>query len=214
MHDAIIIGDIHLGSKTCQDKLLTNFLKEIYLGTLLTNQLILNGDLFDNLDFRCFKKYHGEILSLLRKLSRHVPITMIVGNRDGDIENISHLLGTDFVDEFIIHSNLKKILVIHGHQFDRYINKSFGKILKKLYENQLFLRCTNEIEEKSREYAFVKGCDAVICSHTHLAVAKPEGLSYYNTGCWTKLPTHYISVKEGRIHLHCYAQENLDGKHD
>ena len=48
MNDAIIISDIHLGSNVCQSKTLISFLEKIECGEIDTNQLIINGDLFDS----------------------------------------------------------------------------------------------------------------------------------------------------------------------
>ena len=53
MNEAIIISDTHLGSGVCESKQLYNFLELVYNKT---NKLIINGDFFDNLDFRRLKK--------------------------------------------------------------------------------------------------------------------------------------------------------------
>jgi UDP-2,3-diacylglucosamine pyrophosphatase LpxH len=58
MNDATIISDIHLGSDVCESKKLYNFLESI---DSKTNRLIINGDLFDNLDFRRLKKNHWNL---------------------------------------------------------------------------------------------------------------------------------------------------------
>ena len=77
MDDAIIISDIHLGSSVCESKRLYAFLESVYIHT---NKLIINGDFFDNLDFRRLKKNHWKILSLLRKMSKYIEIVWIRGN--------------------------------------------------------------------------------------------------------------------------------------
>ena len=115
MNDAIIISDIHLGSDVCESKKLFNFLESI---DSKTNRLIINGDLFDNLDFRRLKKNHWNVLSLLRTLSKDTEIIWIRGNHDGDTEIISHLIGVDFKDEYSFVSGNKIVLCLHGDKFD------------------------------------------------------------------------------------------------
>ena len=56
-------------------------------------RLILNGDVFDSIDFRRLKKSHWKVLSLLRKLSDELEIIWLCGNHDGSAEVVSHLLG-------------------------------------------------------------------------------------------------------------------------
>ena len=65
MFDAIIISDVHLGSENCQARQLTHFLESIHSETVLTRRLILNGDVFDSIDFRRLKKNHWKVLSIL-----------------------------------------------------------------------------------------------------------------------------------------------------
>lgn len=58
MLDAVIISDTHLGSENCQARQLTRFLEGILDGELQTQRLVLNGDVFDSIDFRRLKKRH------------------------------------------------------------------------------------------------------------------------------------------------------------
>lgn len=71
---------------------------------LLSAKLILNGDVFDSIDFRRLKKNHWKVLSLIRKLSDHLEIIWLCGNHDGSAELVSHLLGVSVQDEYILHS--------------------------------------------------------------------------------------------------------------
>lgn len=65
--DAISISDLHLGSDACQVKKLEVFLENI---ENRTRKLILNGDVFDSLNFSKLKKHHWHILSKIRKYPR------------------------------------------------------------------------------------------------------------------------------------------------
>src|SRR5947209_16201458 len=102
MHDAVIISDVHLGSENCQARQLSRFLDGVLDGELPTHRLILNGDVFDSIDFRRLKKHHWRVLSLLRKLSDRVEVLWINGNHDGPAEVVSHLLGVEVRDELVL----------------------------------------------------------------------------------------------------------------
>src|SRR3954454_2031305 len=117
MHDAVILSDLHLGSSNCQAKSLCRFLEDIVQGRIVTNTLILNGDVFDSIDFRRLTRNHWKVLSLLRKLSDHVEIVWLAGNHDGSAEIISHLLGVTVQDEYELPSGGQRLLILHGHVF-------------------------------------------------------------------------------------------------
>lgn len=220
MNDAIIISDIHLGSDVSQSEKLIAFLEDIKSDLVSSKELIINGDLFDSWDFRKLKKNHWRVLSLIRKISKKVHVVWINGNHDGPAEIISHLLGVDFLEEYILLSGNKKILILHGDIFDNFISKYpfFTKLADNIYRtiqkidrsfylaklakksSKTFLRCSDQIRLKAKNYGKSKKVNAVICSHTHLHIADPEQeVEYYNTGCWTELPCHYIEIKDGII---------------
>ena len=232
MQDAIIISDTHLGSENCEAKQLTRFLEEVLDGERPTHKLILNGDVFDSIDFRRLKKNHWKVLSLLRKLSDRIEILWINGNHDGPAEIVSHLLGVEVKDEMILESGGRKFLFHHGHRFDDFIDNHpiltavadlvyrllqkidrshhFAKLAKK--KSKTFLRCTRKIETKSIEYARKLGCDVVCCGHTHQALINVVGdTTYCNSGCWTEKPCHYLTVSNGAIELHEFVEESAEG---
>ena len=123
MLDAIIVSDLHLGSENCRAKELVDFLENIHVGFYKTTKLVLNGDVFDSIDFRRLKKFHWKVLSMLRKLSDEIEITWIQGNHDGDAEIVSNLLGVQVKDQYEFQSGGKRILALHGHIFDQFISK-------------------------------------------------------------------------------------------
>jgi UDP-2,3-diacylglucosamine pyrophosphatase LpxH len=222
MLDAIILSDVHLGCSNCQAKLLCEFLEGIVDEPLLTKKLILNGDVFDSIDFRRLGKNHWKVLSLIRKLSDTIEIIWICGNHDGSAEIVSHLLGVTVKDEDVLVSGGRRILVMHGHAFDDFLDAHpiltwigdviymllqkidrthyFAKLAKK--GSKTFLRCAKKIEEGSIEHARKKNCEAVCCGHTHHAVVNLDGpVEYYNSGCWTELPCSYLTVANGVVDL-------------
>ena len=60
MLDAVILSDIHLGCDNSQAKRLCELLERIGDGGLPTAQLILNGDVFDSIDFRRLQNITGK----------------------------------------------------------------------------------------------------------------------------------------------------------
>jgi UDP-2,3-diacylglucosamine pyrophosphatase LpxH len=225
MLDAVIVSDFHLGTENCQAKFITGLLKRIESGEILTRQLILNGDVFQSLDFRRLRKKHWKVLSLLRKLSDDMEIIWIAGNHDGSADIISHLLGVDVCEEYVLESGPEKILIFHGHQYDRFIDdhpiltwladcvyaflqwidKShyLAKVAK--HGSKTFLRCAKKIENGAVARARDRGCTIVTCGHTHAALANiDQPIPYYNSGCWTELPCTYLTVKGGNVQLRTY----------
>jgi UDP-2,3-diacylglucosamine pyrophosphatase LpxH len=220
--DAVILSDIHLGSRNCQARRLCDFLEQIVDGEVVTKRLILNGDVFDSFDFRRLNKHHWKVLSLIRKLSDRLDVTWIAGNHDGSAEIVSHLLGLKIKDEDVIDSGGRRILAMHGHQFDDFIDAhpiltwlgdciyavlqrldrthTFAKLAKK--GSKTFLRCVEKIEEGAIGHARKKGCAAVCCGHTHHAISRPDqSIAYHNSGCWTELPCSYLTVRNGEVEL-------------
>jgi UDP-2,3-diacylglucosamine pyrophosphatase LpxH len=222
VYDALVLSDLHLGSDNCQARALTRFLDDIHDGRAETRRLILNGDVFDSIDFRRLNKHHWKVLSLLRKLSDHVEIVWINGNHDGPAEIVSHLLGVEVRNRLVLETGDRRVLFHHGHRFDRFIDDHpiltaladlIYRVLQKVdsshtfaraakAKSKVFLRCAARIEEKSIELARKMGCDAVCCGHTHHAVANEAGpVAYYNSGCWTEKPCHYLAVRDGHVEV-------------
>jgi UDP-2,3-diacylglucosamine pyrophosphatase LpxH len=229
--DAIVISDIHLGSDNCQAKQLRHFLEELHHGRTLAHRLILNGDVFDSIDFRRLKKSHWKVLGLLRKLSKHLEVIWVCGNHDGSAEIVSHLLGLTVVEEYEILSGGKRVLFLHGHQFDRFIERypvatwfgdfvyrtlqkldrshHFAKLAKR--KSKVFLRNHETIRAGAVEHAQKLGCHVVCSGHTHHAVAVSEPpVEYFNSGCWTEKPCHYLFLLDGVVQLRTYPEFTAD----
>jgi UDP-2,3-diacylglucosamine pyrophosphatase LpxH len=224
-YEKIIISDIHLGSDVCQSKRLNEFLNLIETDQISTDELVINGDLFDSWDFRKLKGSHWKILSKLRSLSKNKHIVWINGNHDGPAEIISHLIGVDFLEEYSFVSLNKKILVIHGDKFDNFISKyplltkvadKFYRLIQKIDKSfylakfakkssKTFLRATEKVKNKAKVYAAKGNHDIVCCGHTHQSVeCKKDKVEYYNSGCWTEIPCNYISIKDGVIKVNVF----------
>ena len=194
------------------------------------NRLILLGDIFDNLNFARLKKDHWNLLSIVRKLSnpkRNMDVVWVEGNHDdGLAEIMSHLIGIEVHKEYIWELNGFRYLAIHGHQFDRFLNENviISSIASFIYDriqrwgsekqtvarflkskSKGWLRLAKKVADGASEYARHKKANVVICGHTHQEskYEYPEkGITYYNSGCWTDLPSSYIVIYEdGKVEI-------------
>jgi len=216
--DTLIISDIHLGLKFSRVEKLVATLKNYKF-----DRLILNGDIFDGLNFNRLNSEHWEVLSFFRYLSKRAEVVWIFGNHDGRASIMSRLIGVKVRNEYQWRAGNKKCLAIHGHQFDRFMSKNkfisdiatvvffavknFEGHNKKISEwikknNRSWLRLSDDVAFKSLHYAKAKGIDYVFCGHTHLARTLDfHGLSYWNSGCWVDLPSHLITLKGNQVEL-------------
>jgi len=224
-YDSIIISDIHLGSPMCQAKELTEFLMKIRV-----KQLILAGDIFDDLKFNRLQHWHWEVLSRLRKISDHCQVIWIRGNHDiVSARTMSHLLGVHVRNNFTWVSHSKKFHVVHGDRWDTFIYRHrrttefitwiyntlqridtrdarrFTKWLKR--RAKLLTRNCEAIQFSALEFARNKNIDAIFCGHTHMASLKrAENIVYGNDGTWQSDDPHFIGITGNTISLCKYVQ--------
>jgi UDP-2,3-diacylglucosamine pyrophosphatase LpxH len=221
--DAIIISDTHLGSDLCHANQLLDLLYKIRHDEIETDLLILNGDVFDSHDFRRLKKSHWKILSTIRRISDHVRVVWVIGNHDGPVDILSHLLGVEAVEEFHLSTGDKMYLVTHGDKFDeimskhpiladwadriyrlitRWFPKGVSRLIKK--SSKTYSRAINTVRARALAEGKKRGFDGTISGHTHHPeITEVENSIYANSGSWTETPT-YLSVKDGVIELHKY----------
>ncbi|MDZ4711452.1 MAG: UDP-2,3-diacylglucosamine diphosphatase [bacterium] len=213
--NTIIVSDIHLGSEVSRAKEIRALLQSYRF-----KRLILLGDIFDDLNFKRLKKEHWQLLSYIRKLSnpgKGIEVVWVEGNHDEGLSDImSHLIGINVYKEYSWKFNNKTYLAIHGHQFDRFLNENvmisnissfiYNKIQKYDKENQTvsrfikrrskgWLRLSHKVADGALGFAGQKKADYIICGHTHQPLYKKNcSAEYYNTGCWTDIPSNYIII--------------------
>jgi UDP-2,3-diacylglucosamine pyrophosphatase LpxH len=221
--DTFLFSDLHLGSDVSRCKELLQVLQSYRF-----KRLILLGDIFDDLNFKRLRRDHWEMLSWLRKLSdpdKSVEIIWILGNHDLLLDSVSRFVGIEVRDKYMWEHQGKRFLAIHGHQFDRFLEENVvisqiattlyilvqkldtrrqrcSRLLKRL--SKKWLRLSHQVALRAARYARMQGADYVFCGHTHRAAAlELEGVGYFNTGCWTDLPSHFVTIdSENRIELH------------
>ena len=92
VYDTLILSDLHLGADMSRARDALRILRQ-----LRYRRLILNGDIFADLNFARLKKEHWKFLGYIRKLSnpkRKVEVVWVEGNHDhGLVQIMSHLVG-------------------------------------------------------------------------------------------------------------------------
>src|SRR5262245_27298930 len=124
-YDCLVISDLHLGSDVCQAKLLEEFLE---WAVLSTRELVINGDIFDDLNFKRLTRRHFACLKVIRRNSDRQDFRLIWmrGNHDGPADIVSHIVGVEILDEYIFDNGDIRLLILHGDQFDHFITKYHG----------------------------------------------------------------------------------------
>ena len=117
-YKAIIVSDLHLGTKDSKTKDFITF-----LDTHTTDLLILNGDIVDGWALRRgakLKKHDVKVLAKLLKLSKKTKIIWIRGNHD------------DFLADFIA-AKLGNIEIREDYKIEMYESTTYDTFQKKHY---------------------------------------------------------------------------------
>ena len=220
-YDCLVISDLHLGSEVCQAKLLEEFLE---WAVEHSRKLVINGDIFDDLNFKRLTKRHFACLKIIRRNSDRADFRLIWmrGNHDGPSEIISHIVGVELLDEYIYENGQVRLLIIHGDQFDtitseyplitnfaagiffwiqKWAPHSTARWIRRT--SKRWQRNSEMVQKRAIEYAKGQGCDFVTCGHTHLpVVSRVDGVTYFNSGTWTDHPPcPFVAVKGPSVSL-------------
>lgn len=123
---SIFISDMHLGTRHCQAKLLSEFLE-----TYESDRIYLVGDIIDGWRLRkswYWPRQHAEIFDMIVARARQgVSIFYIPGNHDDFTRKFAgrRIRNIEIVDH-IIHDSVdgRRYLVIHGDRFDMVVQKA------------------------------------------------------------------------------------------
>jgi UDP-2,3-diacylglucosamine pyrophosphatase LpxH len=229
-YDCLVISDLHLGSAVCQARLLEQFLE---WAVNQTRELVINGDIFDDLNFNRLTKRHFACLKIIRRNSDRDDFRLIWirGNHDGPADTISHIVGVEILDEYVHDNGQIKLLILHGDQFDTFITH-YGLLTEVacgiFYYIQKWMphrasrwirriskrwqRNSQLIERRAAEYARNHGYWNVTCGHTHLPlVSEVGGVRYVNSGTWTEAPPcPFVAVKGTDVRLEWWPLPGIE----
>src|SRR5262249_48877032 len=110
-------------------------------------------------------------------------------------------------DSFIAAYPLICRLADFGYRVLQKIDKNHHVARYAKRSSKTYLRCSEVIEKRAIEHARHGGFDMVCCGHTHMAIAKPVLVGYFNSGCWTELPCSYLTVENGEVQVHSVTAE-------
>src|SRR4051812_18366842 len=118
-YDCLGISDLHLGSHVCQARLLEEFLE---WAARSARVLIINGDIFDDLNFKRLTKRHFACLKVIRRNSDRDDFRLIWirGNHDGPAETVGHIVGVGSLAESISQGDRVRLLILPGDQFGHF----------------------------------------------------------------------------------------------
>lgn len=124
-HQAIIVSDLHLGTKDSKAEEFIEFLE-----THPTDLLILNGDIVDGWALNRgtkWKKQHTKVISKLLQLSNKTRIIWIRGNHDEFIQEFigTHLGAIEIREDYklVINNTMESYYIFHGDVIDIFITK-------------------------------------------------------------------------------------------
>ncbi len=221
---AIIVSDLHIGTRYFRAQHFRNFLKNLPK----EYDLILNGDVTNEID-ETFNQVHQQVLELIRQESFRRKVVWIRGNVDHNFE-FSEPGKIIFKRIYTIGDHL---LVTHGDTFDkirpkmRFIFELLDRV-RRMWERlggmQLsgpqFARKLEGLYKPYRKtimqnavcYAKEHGFDVVVCGHTHYPEDRTvDGIRYINTGGWTEQQSFYLLVENEEISLKI-AEESISPK--
>jgi len=214
-YKAVIVSDLHLGTKDSKAKEFIEFLEKHP-----TDLLILNGDIIDGWALNRgakWKKQHTNAISKILKVSNKTKVIWIRGNHD---EFLAEFIGMHFGnieirEDYIISNHY----VFHGDVIDVFITKykwlakigsvgyDFALWLNRWYNRYRVWRglpyqsisqeikagvkaatsYINDFEIAAIKMASKHGCQGVICGHIHQpADLMINGARYLNSGDWVE----------------------------
>lgn len=205
----VILGDVHLGSPLCRSGQLLEMLRKVHF-----DRLILNGDIFDDLNFRRLKDRHWAVLNELRLLQDRCEVIWICGNHDGSPEALKRLLGVSVVLEYTFDFRGETVYVVHGHEFDRFqhATKGLRKLRDKFYgfaiwfdvprktaiqwaqrSTTLFARAAAKVKHRAIQQARKLGARYVVVGHTHhREIEFHADITYANPSSWLTSNPAYV----------------------
>jgi len=212
--NAIVVSDLHIGSRFFLHHDFENFLSNIPEDC----ELILNGDIIDDPN-KNLQPSHQRVLHLIEQISRRQKVIWVRGNHDNGyaFNGFKHI---HFKTYYTIENRL---LINHGYDFDEIMPRSqvFIKSFKMIHDimikfgsspvhvanyakqfELLYKVLRDNVMKNAVNCALENGYEAVVCGHTHYPEDRVyNGIRYMNTGAWTESPAFYLQIVGNEITL-------------
>jgi len=211
---AIILSDVHLGSRYCLIDEFLRFLESLPSGA----DLVLNGDIVDRWHHDIPEEHQLGLDAVRREsLKRHV--VWVRGNHDDGYE-LKDPCKVEFADSYSIGHRL---FASHGFDFDNVMpyHLTFIRLFRAMHNLRISLGAEpvhvahyakkfsplynvlrRHVIMNAIEYGKENGYEVVTCGHTHYVEDDTkDGVRYINTGSWTESPICYVQVERDAILL-------------
>jgi UDP-2,3-diacylglucosamine pyrophosphatase LpxH len=205
--NAIIVSDLHIGSRYFQFGAFERFLEDLPTD----HELIMNGDIIDS-PYAKMETSDQRILDMIEEISGQRKVVWVRGNHDNGY--VPESFGNTIFKSS--HRIGDRLLITHGDDFDDIMPRSrlFIKVFRLMHNLRVKMgaRPVHVAEYAKKWKSFYRvlrknialnavkcaaenGLEAVTCGHTHY----PEdivldGIRYINTGAWTEFPAHYLQI--------------------
>ena len=212
--NAIIISDLHIGSRYFQFGVFERFIEEFPAD----HELIMNGDIIDS-PYVKMEKSDQRALDMIESISYLQKVVWVRGNHDNGY--VPKNFGKTIFKSS--HNIGHRLLITHGDNFDEIMPRSrlFIKAFKLLHNMRVKMgaRPVHVAEYAKKWKSFYRvlrknialnavkcaaenGYAAVTCGHTHY----PEDITinnirYINTGAWTEFPAYFLHVTSDEMGL-------------
>jgi len=207
----VVLSDAHVGS--CE----TDYAGlHAFLVNLDCDRLILAGDFLDlwEADLAKIRADHADIIAAVNHLAARLPVVYVTGNHDEQLSAPPFNCPRQAFYE--LDSAGRKIMVIHGHEFDtawwRLVSRPLCLANRWLWKTLGFSYtdvCNDgraavvNLRKKARATYGSRGYGAVIAGHVHApehCLPGVNGIEYANCGDWKKHDS-YVVIEDGRIEL-------------
>jgi UDP-2,3-diacylglucosamine pyrophosphatase LpxH len=216
---AIIVSDLHIGSRYCLREDFIQFLHNIPRDY----EFILNGDIIDN-PYGKLSAADQKLIDCFGEMSLRQKVVWIRGNHDNGYvpDNFKKV---QIKQHYALQ---KRLFITHGDFFDEVMPQSrlFIQVFKAMHDLRIKLgarpvHVARYAKKWQRFYAYLRkhvmtnavhyarenGFNAVACGHTHYAEEQfVYGIKYLNSGAWTERPTFYVRVSADEIVLENAAE--------
>ena len=211
---AVVISDIHLGSRYLHRDLVQRFFQWLPPNV----PLVLNGDILDQIHHPLSSE-DASILDMIRDQSLRRQVVWVYGNHDDGFE-MKEPGQIEFCRSYHLD---QRLFISHGYDFDNVMTRYqiFVRTFGRMHRLRLWLGAEpvhvaqyakkwgllyrylrRSVMASAVAYAKENGFEAVTCGHTHYAEdVTVEGIRYLNTGAWTELPAYVLVVNENDLEL-------------
>lgn len=230
--DTIILSDLHLGSLASSPVAFGKFLNMLIANP--PKRLILAGDIFEmwNANYKNLGPVEYRAITKVFSLAeKGTHIVYIPGNHDRAFRGFRKItMGKIKVrNEYVLHHNHKKYLVLHGDEFDAFTSNHvvLSVILDQLYvalikfssffkrfvgwrislaerkNSKRYAKMVAKIRSAAIHYAESREMNGLIMGHTHWPeVTKTENdLVYANCGDWMDTCSFIVVGEEVTLHF-------------